>query len=183
MNTTGFYFNLDPNLKSAAIQKAKLSGQNLSTYLSSLISKDTGSSASIKPVSKQSRYIFSKEEQDILNRKANNLGVTPNQYLRDLITSKTFVKYEIEINDLDELLQTTYDLSKSLNGLLMAAHKSGVSQGDVNRIIHLMTDCNNTINEIYKTELSDRKKLYKEMKKRLEKLSKENKNGAQKGDL
>lgn len=152
--------------------------QNISVndYLLSLIRRDTDSVKPIKETKQSILIRLSGDEQKRLTDKASERNITPQQYIRDCINAKSFVNIMIDIADLDELLAAIYDLSKHLNGILASAERSGVSQGDINRIVALMTDCNDKINKIYKEELSDRTKLSKEAKKEIKYHIKNNKN-------
>lgn len=176
MAKQGFALRIEKDVLDAAKTKAQEKGMSVNAYFESLIKKDTGNVRVQHEAKGNSlRISLSDKEMERLNEKASELDMTPTQFIRDCINRKSMTKVDIVTEDLDELLDSMYVLTKHLNGLLNPIQRSGAFQQDVDRILNLHSELNDKVNKIYMEQMSMREQIYSETKRMVLEAVKEEK--------
>ncbi len=164
-----------PDEKLEAIRRrAEKKHLSANAYLEKLIDKDLKQDSNIESFDKAvdnkcGRMVLNltEEEMKILSEKAEAADVSPRSFIKECIRKKSLVTILIKTSDLDELLEAIYETSRHLNGLLGVVMRSGAFKQDVSRIVQLMTNLNDRVNQIYIEETENRQKLYAEARQKI----------------
>ena len=115
---------------------------------------------------------LSKEENELLKKRADLEGAKPEKYFKSLICSEDFKLHCLELvtNDLDEHTALIYRLVKKIEGLIITINKSGKAYPqDIAKIEALLTEIREENRRGYKINSEERIKLYQETLEYLQK--------------
>lgn len=150
---------------------AAAQGKSLNAFCEDILSKDLKPVEKIAVPEKQEKSVInmtlSAEEMNTLCSRANEAGMKPRDYIRSLIANEYLVKVDIVTEDFDELLDAMYTFTKTFNALMAPIQRSGAFAKDVEKLVALHTELNNTVNKIYIEQRDMRNQLYQETRKKI----------------
>lgn len=155
-------------LKALAAEK----GKSVNSYIEETLLKGTDIKAKdIAPEKEHERgsirLSLTADEMEKLYQKSTEAGMDPKQFMKMLINNEHFVKLDIVTEDFDELLDAMYTFTKTFNSLMAPIQRSGAYPKDVEKLVELHTELNNTINQIYIMQRDQRNSLYQEARKKV----------------
>ncbi len=146
---------------------------SVNAYIESLVKKDmTGVQVSPEKISKvkgELRLYLSEDDKELLRQKAEDLKLTPSEYISYVLSKSTGATVLIQLQDLNGMLDAFDSMAKAVNGMMsfILRGDNNINSTDVEKVIELMESLNRKCNETYVYELQDRKKLYAEAKKKI----------------
>ena len=155
-------------LKQRALEKEV----SVNQYLKNLLIKDSPL-LSCNDESKELRAAtirvrLSSQDMMLLTEKAASMGMSISEFIRDIIHKKAYVHLSVGISDLHELLDSINILSRKLNGAIAVLRSAGeIYETDVQTIIKIFKDIDDTCNRIYLEERQERYRLYEEARRNL----------------
>ena len=125
----------------------------------------------------QNKYIeyhirLSKEENELLKKRAQAARMNPEKYFKFLICSEDFKLHRLELvtNDLNEHTALIYRLVKKIEGLIITINKSRKAYPqDIAKIESLLAEIRDENKRGYKVNSEERIKLYQDALEYLQK--------------
>lgn len=126
---------------------------------------------------KKDVHIFvSPEEKEIIENKAEALGMSVSAYMKYLALNDS-INLEVKINDLTDYTAEIYELNKKIQGILNTLNRTGnVYPQDIAKIKEYLEEINNvnkkTLTNIYDNRQQEYRDLKREIRKQYKKMLK-----------
>ncbi len=154
-------------LNTALVVNAEKQELSVNSYIKKLIEEKTKTVS--EPVERKSiRLDIPKDQMDVLKENAEKAGMGVQAYLTDIASRSSLVQIGIEVEDLHDLIRSMDNLVSTVNSMAGVIIRSGKAyESDMQKIVSVLGEINDKVNDIYRTEADERRRLYKEARKKV----------------